>query len=152
MAGNYVSSRGSTTNWLRIANLIGQAGVVVNDDNTITVSAPDYQGVGASSGSDVDGQGLSLRNLSVHVSSGADVDLTGSCTDLRVDVSSGADFDGSKLQCQTASVGASSGADADAFATQTASGDASSGADITFHGRPASISKDTSSGGSVHAL
>ena len=119
---------------------------------TVTVSAPDYQGVGASSGSDVDGKALSLRNLSVHVSSGADVDLTGSCTDLHVDVSSGADFDGSKLQCQTASVGASSGADADAFATQTASGDASSGADITFHGRPASISKDTSSGGSVHAL
>jgi len=39
MAGNYVSSRGSTTNWLRIANLIGQAMVTVNDDNTITVSA-----------------------------------------------------------------------------------------------------------------
>lgn len=39
MTGNYVSSRGSTTNWLRIANLIGQAVVTVNDDNTITVSA-----------------------------------------------------------------------------------------------------------------
>jgi hypothetical protein len=118
----------------------------------ITVSAPDYQGIGASSGSEVDGQGLSLRNLKVDVSSGADVDLTGSCTDLRVDVSSGADFDGSRLQCETASVGASSGADADAFATRTAKGDASSGADITFHGRPAAISQDTSSGGSVHAL
>ena len=39
MAGHYVSSRGSTTNWLRIVNLIGQAEVTVNDDNTITVSA-----------------------------------------------------------------------------------------------------------------
>ncbi|MEO7691922.1 MAG: serine hydrolase domain-containing protein [Sphingomonas sp.] len=39
LAGNYVSSRGSTTNWLRIANLIGQAVVTVNDDHTITVSA-----------------------------------------------------------------------------------------------------------------
>jgi CubicO group peptidase (beta-lactamase class C family) len=39
MAGNYVSSRGSVTNWLRIANLIGQPQVSVNDDNTITVSA-----------------------------------------------------------------------------------------------------------------
>jgi hypothetical protein len=121
-------------------------------DYTITVSAPDYQGIDASSGSDVDGQSLALRNLSVDVSSGADVDLAGSCTDLHVDVSSGADFDGSRLQCETASVGASSGADADAFATRTARGDASSGADITFHGRPAAISQDTSSGGSVHAL
>lgn len=39
MAGHYVSSRGSTTNWLRIVNLIGQADVTVNDDGTITVSA-----------------------------------------------------------------------------------------------------------------
>jgi CubicO group peptidase (beta-lactamase class C family) len=39
MAGHYVSSRGSDTNWLRIANLLGQASVTVNDDNTITVSA-----------------------------------------------------------------------------------------------------------------
>ncbi|MDF0486660.1 serine hydrolase [Sphingomonas sp. H39-1-10] len=39
MAGNYVSSRGSTTNWLRIANLIGQPTVALNADGTITVSA-----------------------------------------------------------------------------------------------------------------
>jgi hypothetical protein len=39
MTGNYVSSRGSVTNWLRIANLIGQPQVSVNDDNSITVSA-----------------------------------------------------------------------------------------------------------------
>eukprot|EP01035_Chromulina_nebulosa_P027990 gene27990-36879_t len=39
LAGHYVSSRGSVTNWLRIVNLIGQASVTVNDDNTITVSA-----------------------------------------------------------------------------------------------------------------
>jgi CubicO group peptidase (beta-lactamase class C family) len=39
LAGHHVSSRGSVTNWLRIVNLIGQATVTVNDDNTITVSA-----------------------------------------------------------------------------------------------------------------
>jgi CubicO group peptidase (beta-lactamase class C family) len=39
MVGNYVSSRGSVTNWLRIANFIGQPTVTLNDDNTITVSA-----------------------------------------------------------------------------------------------------------------
>jgi len=39
MVGNYVSSRGSTTNWLRIANLIGQPTVALNPDNTITVSS-----------------------------------------------------------------------------------------------------------------
>lgn len=39
LAGHYVSSRGSVTNWLRIVNLIGQPVVTVNDDDTITVSA-----------------------------------------------------------------------------------------------------------------
>ena len=39
LVGNYVSSRGSTTNWLRIANLIGQPTVALNEDDTITVSA-----------------------------------------------------------------------------------------------------------------
>ena len=121
-------------------------------DYTITVSAPDYRGVSASSGSEVDGSNLQLRDLRVHVSSGADVDLAGTCGVLTVSVSSGADFDGERLQCETAAVDASSGADADAFASRTAAGDASSGADITFHGRPASVSKDTSSGGSVRAL
>jgi hypothetical protein len=70
---------------------------------------------------------------------------------LRVDISSGADFDGEALKCETASIDASSGADADAFATRSANGDASSGANITFHGKPAEFTKDTSSGGSVRA-
>jgi hypothetical protein len=39
MVGNYVMSRGSTTNWLRIANLIGQPTISLNADNTLTVSA-----------------------------------------------------------------------------------------------------------------
>lgn len=129
-------------------NWIGNRG----PNYTITVSAPNYSGVKASSGSSVDGSGITARDMRVDVSSGADVDLAGSCTSLSVHISSGADFDGERLQCETASVSASSGSDADAYATRTASGDASSGADITFHGRPASVSKDTSSGGSVRAL
>jgi hypothetical protein len=121
-------------------------------DIHVAVSAPNYVGIGASSGSAVEGSNLSLKDLEVEVSSGADVDLAGSCTSLRVDISSGADFDGEQLRCETASVDASSGADADAYATRSATGDASSGADVTFHGKPAEFDKDTSSGGSVKSL
>lgn len=39
MAGTYVSSRGSETNFLRMFNMIGGAKVVLNADDTITVSA-----------------------------------------------------------------------------------------------------------------
>ena len=39
LAGHYVSSRGSLTNWLRLVTLLGETTVVLNDDNTITVAA-----------------------------------------------------------------------------------------------------------------
>ena len=121
-------------------------------DFHVTVTAPNFVGVRASSGSAVDGSGLSLRDLKVAVSSGANVDLSGNCINLTVDISSGADFDGERLHCETASVDASSGADADAYATRSATGEASSGANVTFHGKPQQVNKDTSSGGSVKSL
>lgn len=120
-------------------------------DYTVTVSAPNYEEIHASSGSEVEGEGLNLRALDVHVSSGADMDLSGACTSLVVHVSSGSDFNGEDLRCETATVEASSGADADAFASKSARGEASSGADVTFHGNPATFEKDTSSGGSVRS-
>jgi len=118
----------------------------------VTVSAPNYTAIESSSGSRVDGSGLALKSLKVNVSSGAHVELTGGCSDLRVSISSGAHFDGEDLKCETASVDASSGAHAEAFATRSATGDASSGANVTFHGKPADFTKDTSSGGSVKSL
>jgi hypothetical protein len=119
---------------------------------TVTVTAPTYSKITASSGSDVDGRDLQLKDLKVEVSSGADMELAGACNALSVDISSGADFDGEELKCQTASVDASSGSDADAWASASAKGQASSGADITFHGKPATFDKETSSGGSVKSL
>jgi len=119
---------------------------------TVTVSAPAYSGFNVSSGSNVKGRSLNLRDVKVDVSSGAHVELAGACAGLRVDISSGAHFDGEDLKCQSARVDASSGSHAEAFATQSASGDASSGANITFHGKPASFEKDTSSGGAVRSL
>jgi hypothetical protein len=135
----------------------------------VTVTAPRYASIAASSGSDVDGANLSLEDSSVSVSSGADLDLkevsaarlditvssgsdadmTGSCKSIVVDVSSGADFDGSGLKCETAKASASSGADVDIWASKSADGDASSGGDITFLGNPATRTEDTSSGGDV---
>lgn len=119
---------------------------------TVTVSAPDITAISASSGSDLDGKGISFRNLEVHISSGADVRLDGQCAELEVHVSSGADFKGEGLKCETARVSASSGAGAHAFATKVAKGDASSGGGVTFHGAPAQLEKHTSSGGSVRSL
>ncbi|MDZ4760888.1 MAG: head GIN domain-containing protein [Alphaproteobacteria bacterium] len=139
--GTLIVSRKSSSGWF-------QRG----PDYTVTVTAPVYDAISAKSGSDVQGENLSLQNVEVKVSSGANLELSGTCATMTLAVSSGADFEGESLRCTSASVDASSGADADAFATVKAVGDASSGADITFHGQPATFEKDTSSGGSVRAL
>jgi len=117
----------------------------------VTVSAPAYRELDASSGARLEGANLSLQEVSVGVSSGASMSLTGLCTTLDLDVSSGASFDGEGLRCETARVDASSGAHASAYATLLADGDASSGASVNFHGKPAQLRKDSSSGGSVRS-
>ena len=137
-----VISRETNKGW---SNLFGST-----PDYTVTVTAPDLTAISASSGADVDGDNFRFANLSVSVSSGADVELSGQCTNLTVSVSSGADFDGEGLRCETATVTASSGGDADVYASRSASGNASSGGDVTVHGGGA-ITKNTSSGGSVKA-
>jgi hypothetical protein len=119
---------------------------------TVTITAPAYSGLDVSSGASVDGQNLSLQDLRVNLSSGASIDLSGTCAGLRLDISSGASFEGERLQCESARVDASSGASAEAFATRSAEADASSGASVTFHGKPAMFDKDTSSGGSARVL
>lgn len=133
----HISRRSGNWNW-------GSSGRV-----TVSVSAPDYQSISASSGADVEGDGLDLRDLSISVSSGADVDLEGSCEALSVSVSSGSDFDGEHLRCQTVTASASSGADANVWAARSVVGNASSGGDIDVFGNPESITRNTSSGGSV---
>jgi hypothetical protein len=142
-----VEVRGNTLKIGRRNNWLAWRGA----DYTATVSAPNLVGLDASSGSSFEGLNLSLRDLKVDVSSGANVEISGSCAGLRLDISSGARFEGEDLKCETASVDASSGASADAFAARTADGNASSGANVTFYGKPAELVKDTSSGGSVRA-
>jgi hypothetical protein len=99
---------------------------------TVTVTAPAYTGVAASSGSRVEADALSAKQLEAVVSSGAHAELKGSCTQLSANASSGARFDGETLKCETATVAASSGASAVAFASRTATANASSGAHVTL--------------------
>ncbi|HVY90763.1 MAG TPA: head GIN domain-containing protein [Hyphomonadaceae bacterium] len=144
-----INVRGNTLHVGRKSNLINWG---PGPHFTVTVSAPNFTGVEASSGSHVDGGGLKLNDMKVGVSSGAHVELAGACGNLSVETSSGAHFDGGDLKCESASVDASSGGHAEAFATRSADGDASSGGHVTFHGQPASLRKNTSSGGSVRSL
>ncbi|NQY13691.1 MAG: DUF2807 domain-containing protein [Henriciella sp.] len=135
----------------------------------ITVSAPVISGVEASSGSDVDGRGMSGDDIFVDVSSGADVSVTGveggtvsistssgsdasvsgTCQTVRADSSSGSDIDARDLVCQNGRADASSGSDISIHVTGSVQADASSGADVDVYGSPTDVDTDKSSGGSV---
>ena len=117
----------------------------------VTVSAPTYLEFDVSSGASLHSDSLKLEAVEIDASSGASVQLAGTCTALELDMSSGASFSGDDLRCESADVDASSGASAHAFAARSARGNASSGASVSFSGNPAQLERDTSSGGSVSA-
>lgn len=142
-----VEVKGDTLRISRKSSIMNWSG----EQYLVTVSAPAYSALEASSGSRLEGANLTLKDLSVQVSSGASMELAGACGALNLEISSGANFDGEDLRCATAMVEASSGASVDAFASQLADGAASSGANVTFHGQPKQVREDTSSGGSVRA-
>jgi hypothetical protein len=116
---------------------------------TVTVTAPDISAIDVSSGVSLEGDNYRFASLSLDVSSGGSVELSGSCRSLEVDASSGASVDADDLKCETVAANASSGGSVDAFASRSASGNASSGGSIEFDGNPQDFVKDTSSGGSV---
>ncbi|MEM9572414.1 MAG: head GIN domain-containing protein [Pseudomonadota bacterium] len=135
----------------------------------ITVTAPVVSGIEASSGSDVNGRGMSGEEVFVDVSSGADVTVTGvdggivtvstssgsdasvsgTCATVRADSSSGSDLDARDLICQDGRADASSGSDISIHVTGSVRADASSGADVDVYGNPPDVDTDKSSGGSV---
>lgn len=116
---------------------------------TVTVSAPAYDGISASSSARLSGAGLSLKQVDVSASSSGRVELAGSCQSLSAHVSSSGRFDGSELKCEAADIDASSSARAEVFAAKAVTGRASSSAKIEVLGKPAQFDKHTSSSGSI---
>jgi hypothetical protein len=117
----------------------------------VTVTAPTYVSVRASSGADVEGANLTLDAISLDAGSGGDIEFSGACKLVKAEADSGGDVNAEDLKCENGEADASSGGDVDVFVTGTAKGEASSGGDVHFHGNPTSFTKDESSGGDVDA-
>lgn len=135
----------------------------------ITVTAPQISGLEASSGSDVDGRGMSGQDIVITVSSGADVNVdgldggtvriktssgsdatvAGQCVSVRANSSSGSDLEARGLICEDGEARASSGSDLSIHVTKRVEANASSGADVDVYGGPTDVDADKSSGGSV---
>lgn len=115
----------------------------------VRVTMPSVSGLDASSGARVTAAGVAGGPIALEASSGANLDVSGTCSTFTVDASSGAEIDASALQCDNGSVDVSSGARAHVFATGVLDVDASSGGDVIASGNPGIGSIDLSSGGSL---
>lgn len=135
----------------------------------VWVTMPDITALTASSGADIEGEGiikseaLKLRSssgadielevdvneLSCKSSSGSDIDVEGVCNKLIAESSSGSDIDASGLKANHVDADCSSGSDIDVHAIESLKAEASSGADIRYSGSPKNIDKSKSSGGSI---
>ncbi len=115
----------------------------------VDVSMPSIKGIEASSGASVEARNIEAEEIEIDASSGASIIASGTCTALAADASSGASIKAKDLRCKDVEADASSGASISIFASEAIAGDASSGGSINVAGKPAKVSKSTSSGGSV---
>lgn len=106
-------------------------------DVTVRVTAPSLDAIEASSGSSLDASGVSAGDFVLNVSSGASVDLTGTCTKLDIEANSGGDADARGLTCSNVKASASSGGSVRAHANTKARSHTSSGGSVVVYGNPA---------------
>jgi putative autotransporter adhesin-like protein len=118
-------------------------------DYRLTITAPDFKAISAAAASEVTSDHLSLKDVEVRVSSASIIDLKGVCTTLTITASSGAQFDGGGLRCKSAHAKATTGAIADLWVSGEASGEASTGGTITFAGKPKSLARKSTLGGTI---
>ena len=124
-------------------------GVGADIDYRVIITAPDFKAISAAAASEITSRNLTLQDLEVNVSSASDVELKGACNALAVNVSSGAQFDGEDLRCVDARAKANTGAVASLWVSGEARGLASTGGTITFAGKPKSLEKKASLGGTI---
>jgi hypothetical protein len=101
----------------------------------------------ASSGARLVATGAAGTHFDIEASSGSTISTNGSCGSARASASSGATLQAGMLACTQVSVRVSSGASIEIHASQSAVAKASSGGDITILGGPATLERETRSGG-----
>jgi hypothetical protein len=114
-----------------------------------TVSMPSFEEGKSSSGADLSVSGIDGGNVTLGVSSGADLKAGGECDKLEAEASSGADLSAADLRCDSVEASASSGASVRVHADDSIKARASSGGSIRVGGDPDRRDTKTSSGGSV---
>jgi opacity protein-like surface antigen len=118
-------------------------------DVTVYITAPSPDALDASRGVSLSVSGLEARYLNVDASTGAEVDVSGSCSEMALDASTGAEIDARDLVCESVDADLSTGAVGRVHASQSVDADASTGATLRVSGAPRHTDVHSSMGGSV---
>jgi Putative auto-transporter adhesin, head GIN domain len=116
---------------------------------SVSVAAPTYKAIDATAGVALEGDDLTLDDLSLAISAGVDARLSGTCKALTASVSAGASLKANNLKCAAATVTASAGAVADVYASQSATISASAGAKVSVDGHPPMVTKNADIAGVI---
>ncbi|MBO0948363.1 head GIN domain-containing protein [Fibrella forsythiae] len=114
-----------------------------------TILSADDLTLHTSSGADVDLE-VKVNRMTVSVSSGADVTLSGTAGKLTASASSGADLNAGKLETDVCYAEASGGGDARVYGRKELYLRASGGGDVTYRGPGQLVSRKTSGGGDIN--
>ena len=117
---------------------------------SVTINVPSLTSLSASSGSEIDADGIDADQFRIKTSSGAEIQAAGRCGTLEISASSGADINARDLQCEGVDGRVSSGADIDAYATSRVDASASSGGSMRVFGGATNVDINKSTGGSVN--
>lgn len=118
-------------------------------DVTVRVTLPAINAVDFHRGVESEITGIAADAFSVDVSTGAEVELSGTCGTLDVDLSTGGSLQARFLECQSVDVEASTGAEGRLFAGERAEVHASMGASVRVFGSPSDREAQSSMGGEI---
>jgi len=136
------------------------------DSNEVSVTAPSFESIKASGGSDVSSSGeirgdslsviasggsdvdiaVAVTNLEIEVSAGSDVDLSGTADTAMLHASAGRDVNGRDFRAREAHIEVSAGSDAILGVQERLFGHASGGSDVVYTGNPQTVDVETSGG------
>jgi hypothetical protein len=128
-----------------IEALSSSSGATISNNDVIKISSLDLD---ASSGSEID-LSLEVENLISESSSGSEITLKGKALKLEAKSSSGSEINASELLANNVIAGTSSGSSVDVHPIMSLDAKASSGSSIKYFNMPTTITKNSSSGGTI---
>lgn len=118
-------------------------------DLTVRVTLPAVDAVDFHRGIAAEVSGIDATALSVDVSTGAEVTMSGTCGALALDLSTGGVLRARDLVCQSVDIDSSTGGEARVFASDSARARASTGASVRIFGSPTHRDTRSSMGGEI---